>query len=135
MLSTPPAIGNARPLLSQPPGSAVSRERGDRAMRPPEYCHRSTGRLRFDPGQGMPWFDPWYALVECDEGIIDYLSWLLLRHGIDLLKGSRWGAHVTSARGEPPPLADHWAWCDGLQVELFYTHAIHWTNGYHAWVN
>jgi hypothetical protein len=104
-------------------------------MRPPEYCHRSTGRIRFDPGHGMPWFDPWYALVECDEGIIDYLSWLLLRHGIDLLKGSRWGAHVTFVRGEPPPVADNWAWCDGLEVEFFYTHAIHWTNGYHAWVN
>lgn len=104
-------------------------------MRPPEYCHRTTGRVVFDPGLGEPWFDPWWALVECDEGIVDYMAWHLLRFGIDLQKGSRWGSHVTFVRGEDPPVADNWGWCDGLEVELYYTHEIAWSNGFHAWLN
>jgi hypothetical protein len=99
------------------------------------YCHASTGRITYDPGKGTRHFDPWYALLECDEGIVDYLSWHLRRRGIALQKGSRWGAHVTFVRGEQPPRPELWGEAAGEEVAFTYSHVVRWDNGFHAWVD
>ena len=98
------------------------------------YPHRSTGTLLFDPMRGTRFFEPWWLLLECDSGIVDYLLWHLLRHGIDLDKGSRWGAHISAVKGEEPLFPQAWGREQGLEVEFFYGHTIHWANGYHVWV-
>ena len=99
------------------------------------YCHTSTGRILYDPGKGTRHFDEWYAIVECDRGIIEYLSWHLLRWGIAVHKGSRWGAHVTFVRGEQPPCPEFWGEAAGEEVAFHYSHVVRWDNGFHAWVD
>ena len=96
------------------------------------YRHVSTGRILYDPGKGSRHFDPWYALLECDGGIIDYLSWHLRRWGIDLHKGSRWGAHVTFVRGEQPLNLEAWGEAAGEEVTFHYAHEVRWTNGFQS---
>jgi hypothetical protein len=34
------------------------------------YCHTSKGTVLSDPGQGTKHFEPWWALLLCDEGIL-----------------------------------------------------------------
>jgi hypothetical protein len=99
------------------------------------YCHCSTGTVLYDPGLGTRHFEPWYALLECDQGIVDYLCWHLLRWGVELHKGSRWGAHVTFVRGEQPGKADAWGLPAGEEVAFHYSNIIRWSNGRHAWVD
>jgi hypothetical protein len=99
------------------------------------YCHASTGTVLYDPGKGTRHFEPWFALLECDDGIVAYLSWHLLRWGIDLDRGSRWGAHVTFVRGEQPANEAVWGLAAGEEVTFHYSNVIHWTNGRHAWVD
>src|SRR5262245_13087442 len=71
----------------------LSKRRGA-VMNPDNFPHTSTGRLAFDPSRGTRYFNPWWALMLCDEGIIDYYAWLLRRRGVVVTKGSHWGAHV-----------------------------------------
>jgi hypothetical protein len=98
------------------------------------YCHASTGTVVFDPGQGTSKFDPWWAILACDAGIVDYLSWLLRRHGIEVSRGSHWGTHVSFVKGEQPPNPAAWG-RDCGEVPFHYGHVIHWANGRHAWVD
>jgi hypothetical protein len=99
------------------------------------YPHASTATVLYDPGQGTRHFEPWFALLLCDEGIVEFYSWLLLRHGIDLERGSRWGAHVTFVRGQEPARPEEWGRDAGATVSFRYSNVIHWTNGRHAWVD
>jgi hypothetical protein len=99
------------------------------------YCHSSTGTVLYDPGLGTRHFDPWYALLSCDDGIVDYLTWHVRRAGIDLDKGSRWGAHVTFVRGEQPANPGAWGCGAGEEIAFHHAHVIRWTNGRHAWVD
>ncbi len=103
-------------------------------MNPDEFPHTSTGRLAFDPSLGTRHYNPWWALMLCDEGIIDYYAWLLRRRGVVVNKGSHWGAHVCFVRGEEP--ADKTAWgVDPGPVEFRYSNVVRWDNGYHAWLD
>jgi hypothetical protein len=72
------------------------------------FCHASTGTVLYDPGQGTKHFEPWWALLACDQGIVDYYAWVVRRQGGELEAGSCWGAHVCFVRGEQP--ADVGAW-------------------------
>jgi hypothetical protein len=99
------------------------------------YCHSSTGTVLYDPGQGTRHFEPWFALLSCDDGIVDYLTWHLRRAGIELDKGSRWGAHVTFVRGEPPASPDAWGTAADEEIAFHYANVIRWSNGRHAWVD
>lgn len=99
-----------------------------------DYPHESTGIVQFDPGKGTRHFEPWWAFLICDGGIIDYYSWLLLRYGIALHKGSNWGPHICFVRGQEPP--DKTAWgVDPGPVRFRYSPVIRWDNGRHAWLN
>jgi hypothetical protein len=97
------------------------------------FCHTSTGTALYDPGQGTKHFEPWWALLLCDEGILEYHAWLMRRQGVEVEVGSRWGAHICFVRGEQP--ADLRAWgVDPGPITFQYTPVVDWTNGYHAWL-
>jgi hypothetical protein len=103
-------------------------------MDPADFPYVSTGTLLFDPAPGTKRFEPWWALLLCDQQIIDYYAWLLLRRGIAIHKGSAWGAHVCFVRGEEP--ADKSVWgVDPGPVTFHYSNVVRWDNGYHAWLN
>ena len=39
---------------------------------PEIYCpFQETGKAIFDPGVGTKHFDPWWMIVQCDQGIVD----------------------------------------------------------------
>lgn len=98
------------------------------------FVHESTGVLQFDPGKGTRHFEPWWALLICDPGIVDYYSWLLQRRGVALHKGSTWGPHVTVVRGNEPPDRSAWG-VDPGPVHFRYTNVVRWDNGRHAWLD
>jgi hypothetical protein len=101
---------------------------------PSDFPYQSTGVVQYDPGLGTPRFEPWWALLLCDGGIIDYYSWLLLRHGVALHKGSAYGPHVCFVRGHEPP--DKTAWgVDPGPVAFRYSNRVRWDNGRHAWLD
>lgn len=99
------------------------------------YRHTSAGVVQFDPGQGTRYFEPHYALLLCDGGILDYFAWLMSRQGMPVQKWSRWGPHVTFVRGEEPAAPELWGQAEGEVVPFRYSHEVHWVNGTHAWVN
>src|SRR5262245_48192877 len=98
------------------------------------YCHESSGTVHYDPGQGTRHFEPWFAMLLCDDGILDYLSWFMKRAGMPVQTGFRWGAHITFIRGEEPPNKEAWGKYAAEEVAFSYGQEIHWSNGWHAWV-
>ena len=98
------------------------------------YRHRSTGVVQFDPGLGSKYFDPHWAILLCDEGIVDFYAWLLRRQGVFLLKGSVYGAHVSFIKGEPPGCPELWG-VDPGPVEFHYATVVRRDNGRHAWLD
>ncbi|HJZ57286.1 MAG TPA: hypothetical protein VKE74_20115 [Gemmataceae bacterium] len=103
-------------------------------MDPSDFPHESTGVIQFDPGIGTRHFEPWWALLACDPGIVDYYSWLLLRHGIALHRGSHWGPHVCFIRGQEPPDKAAWGRASGA-IPFRYSNRVRWDNGRHAWLD
>lgn len=103
-------------------------------MDPSDFPHESAGVVQFDPGRGTRHFEPWWALLICDGGIIDLYSWLLLRHGVALHKGSTWGPHVCFVRGHEPPDKAAWGHDPG-PVAFRYSTRVRWDNGRHAWLD
>lgn len=94
----------------------------------------SSGTLWFDPGFGGASFEPWWVLLRVDDGIVDFYASLLQRYGIALLKGSRYGPHISIVKGEEPP--DHARWVSRTDsIEFRYSNIIEWTNGRHAWLH
>lgn len=98
------------------------------------FPYESTGRVRYDPGLGTRAFEPWWALLLCDDGIVDYYTWMLKRRGVALMKGSAHGAHVCFVRGVEPPEKAAWGFDPG-PVAFRYTNVVRWDNGRHAWLD
>jgi hypothetical protein len=98
------------------------------------FRYESVGRLQFDPGLGTHLWEPWWAILVCDGGIVDYYTWHLRRYGIALHKGSTFGPHITVVRGQEPPDKAAWGLGPG-PVAFRYTNVIRWDNGYHAWLD
>jgi len=90
------------------------------------YDHSSTGKIHFHP-------DDW-VLVMCDKEIVDYYHWLSKRYGKCFHKGSRFGAHITIAKGRfkiPEKIKNLYQ--DHI-VNFDYTHKIYY-NQNHLWLN
>ena len=98
------------------------------------YCHRSTGRIEYDPQQGTKYFEPWWALLICDQEIINYYCWFSRRYGRPIEKNYLWGAHVSVIKGEEPLAKELWGH-DWGKIELWYTSVIRYDNGCHAWLD
>lgn len=100
-----------------------------------DFPHTSIGTVRFDPGFGEPGYEPHWALLDCDAGIVEYHAWLLRRQGVDVMPGSRWGPHICFVRGEVPGNPERWGQANGRRVEFLYSHSARWDNGRHAWLD
>lgn len=99
------------------------------------FCHKSSGIVHYDPGKGQRHFKPWWAILRCDSGIVDFYSWLLLKYGIPIHKGSWSGPHISFIKGVEPEYQHLWGKHEGRRVEFRYTNNIRWDNGRHAWLD
>jgi hypothetical protein len=97
----------------------------------------STGILYYDPGLGTKQFEPWWALLLCDNEISRYYAWQLRRQGIEVHSNDKglWKTHVSVMKGEAPANPSLWKKYDGYEVEFHYSHIIRYDNGEHAWVD
>lgn len=66
----------------------------------------STGKLIYDPKLSK-FFKPWWMILKCDDGIIEYYQHWLKREGHEIIVPA-WGAHVSVIRGEEPSNKDAW---------------------------
>lgn len=104
-------------------------------MRNPSYhVHKAEGKLVYDYGFGTKLFEPWWALVFTDQGIIDYYAWLCKKYGMPVQKGSAYGAHISFIRGEVPVNKDAWGIGAGT-IDFWYAHTVRWDNNRHAWLD
>lgn len=97
----------------------------------------SSGILQYDPGKGQKHFDPWWALLVCDDEISRYYTWHLKRFGIQLHPNDKglWGTHISILKGDPVPNPANWGKYDGYEIEFNYNHIVRFDNGKHAWVD
>ncbi len=98
------------------------------------YCHRSTGSLVWEYGKGTKYWSPYWALVMCDNGIVDYYAWLCKSYGVNLQKGSRAGAHISFIKGEKPPVEEIWG-KEVNPIEFWHAHTVRMDNDCHIWVD
>ena len=77
----------------------------------------------------------YWGLIICDREIINYYAWLLVKYGIAINKGSRFGAHITWIRAEEPPNKYLWNKYEGKEINFKYSNYLRWDNGRHAWVD
>lgn len=98
------------------------------------YCFSSIGQIIYDPKKGKA-FEPFWALLDCDDELIDYYQWWLNKAGIGINKGSLWGAHITFIRGEEPPNQTLWGKYEGLAIEYRYSNYFRYDNGRHVWLD
>lgn len=100
------------------------------------YEFSSWGKIVYDPARGGAQ-EPWRAVIEVDQDLIDYYRYLFLCHyRVSLIKPS-WKAHISLIRGveEYTPLVEKfWKKMDGQIVEFHYTHEMFWNNQ-HVWIN
>lgn len=97
----------------------------------------STGILHYDPGLGSKRYDPWWALLICDDELARYYAWQLKKHGVEVYPNDKglWGTHVSVLKGAVPENQINWGKYEGYEVEFHYNHLIRYDNGKHAWVD
>ena len=103
----------------------------------------STGILQYDPGKGLnglanaKHFDPWWALLTCDDEVSKYYAWQLKRHGVEVFPNDKglWGTHVSVLKGDEPLTPTSWGQYEGYEIEFHYNHIIRYDNGKHAWTD
>lgn len=98
------------------------------------YVHRSEGVLIWDYGIGQKWHEPWWCLLKCDQGIVDFYSWLCKKAGLPVMKNTLHGAHVSVVKGEEPLVKEAWGVNFG-PVEFYYASIIRYDNDRHAWLD
>ena len=99
--------------------------------------HTSTGILHYDPGKGQKHYDPWWALLLCDDELALYYAWQLKRHGVPVHPNDKglWGTHVSVLKGDVPLNQAAWGKYQDFEVEFHYNHLIRYDNGKHAWID
>lgn len=97
----------------------------------------STGILQYDPGKGLKQYDPWWALLLCDDDIARYFAWHIKRYGVELYPNDKglWGTHVSVLKGDVPPSPVDWGKYDGYEIEFNYNHIVRYDNNKHAWLD
>lgn len=91
------------------------------------FCHKSSGKIF-----GI---EKWWMFLACDEGIVDFYHWLAIRNGIEVVKGSMRGAHISFVKGEKPINLDYWETIRGQEVEFYYSNVIRYDNDFHVWID
>lgn len=98
------------------------------------FVHKSQGIIKYDLRKNDPkMFKPFWAFVVCDQGIIDYYSWLSKRWGKSLTPTTAWGPHISWCKGEEPLNKDLWG--KEELVEFHYSNIVRWDNLCHAWID
>jgi hypothetical protein len=95
----------------------------------------SSGIFHYDPLPGTKHYEPWWALLSCDQQIAEYYAWFLKRQGVEVETANLWGVHVSVLKGEVPPNLENWGKYEDFEVEFHYNHFIRHDNGKHAWVD
>ena len=86
------------------------------------FCHKSNGIFGYE--------DNWWLLLQCDKGIVDFYVWLANRYGIPILKGSKYGPHISVVKGELPRNIEFWNSLNGQSAEILYTNQVRVEQGY-----
>lgn len=98
------------------------------------FVHKSHGWLQFDPRRGTKHFEPWWALLMCDDGIPELYAWFLRKYGIATDPSKLWGTHISVIKGHEP--LDKSMWGKRFQpIEFWYSNQIRWDNKVHAWLD
>jgi hypothetical protein len=100
------------------------------------YDFESQGTIIYNPKKkGVS--EPWSAIIETEQDLIDYYRYLFLCHfKISLLKPN-WKSHISLIRGidEYTPLVEEfWKECDGQEVSFDYTREVFWNDTF-VWIN
>jgi len=99
------------------------------------FCHTSSGRIKYDPmTDRTKHYEPWWAILLCDQQIVEFYSWLCLRHGRPITQNKLWGAHISFVKGEEPLNKALWKF-DFSEIEFRYTNQIRFDNRCHAWLD
>lgn len=99
------------------------------------FCHSSKGRLFVaDPRAKDQGDRKWWMLLSADPGIVDFYNWLCIRHGWEMLKGSRYGPHISVVSGEKPKYIEVWNQLPNTYHNFEYSNEIR-TDGDFVWVD
>jgi len=95
----------------------------------------STGTLIYDPhGRSEKTqhkvSDPWWALLFCEQGLIDYANYWLTNRGIYLYKHSLYGGHISVIKGEEPPDKNLWKKSQGRKMTFKYSNKYNHNHKY-----
>lgn len=101
---------------------------------PSYYQHQSTGLLHFEFGKGTRLWQPWWALVICDAGIVDFYAKLAKKHGRPIEKNYVYGAHISFNKGEEPPNKPAWL-PEPIPIAFRYASTVRSDNARHAWLD
>lgn len=98
------------------------------------FRHRSEGAVLFEPKKNKAiGRQPDWAIMLCDQSIVDFYYWFLKRMGISAVKGTRNGAHVSFIKSEPAPNKELWG-TDLGPVEFWYSNVMR-ANDRHIWID
>lgn len=97
------------------------------------FCHSGTGTITFDMHRGTKHFEPWWALVICDDEIIRYYAWFLKKWGKPVDLSTLWKTHISWIKGDEPPHKRMWG--KRQMVKFYYTNQIRFDNHKHAWLD
>lgn len=100
------------------------------------YPHQSSGEIVYSPSTEKI-CDPSWVLLKCDEDIVNYYKWFLLKKGVKL-DALMWGSHISIIRGEAFDKIDEkhmekWKFNDGESLGFKYGDLV--TNGVHWWLD
>jgi hypothetical protein len=86
------------------------------------FCHKSKGILFIaDPRAKDKGNRKWWLLLKCDPEIINFYHWLAIRNGWEIVKGSRWGPHISVVTGEKPKDMQLWQTLPGKLCNFKYS--------------
>jgi hypothetical protein len=91
--------------------------------------YKSTGSLIYDPHARIK-AAPYWCILRCDEGIIDYYKYWIRRHFDVKFEKTVWGSHISVNRGVQPPNKKLWGKHKGEVVSFTYTNRIYRVNNW-----
>lgn len=121
---------------------------------------KSYGYLKYDPDNKQTRTEPWWALLKCDYGLVNYYRHLILKsYGLEFTSDiltdkidaetkkvwpikvldartntSAWGPHISVIRGEKPVNREYWKRYENERIEFTYDPEYLNTNGRHFWI-
>jgi len=99
------------------------------------FKHYSYGKIVYDLRKNDPkLFEPWWAFVLCDPGIVDFYSWLCKSWGKPLDRSTAWGSHISWAKGQKPQNENLWGQ-KYPKIKFYYSNIIRTDNNQHAWLD